>query len=142
MTTNTPATTDEAIANVIDKAMVGAEKLAQALQRMVEAYGSDAIDLALNVARIDAFSHLVPGSVCAVVATALFFFFRFAAKKWDEDYASQTGHYKHSSWDVPTIISALLGTVLSVIAVAFLFNIWAWVGIFYPELWIVKKFFL
>lgn len=107
-----------------------------AAQKVLQQYGGDAVDLGLNVLRIDAFSQLLPGVLALCV---LFLTLKVANpivkfKQADADNDSIAG--------IVGVLGCVSLLIAGVVTFANLFNVWAWVGLFYPEIYAVHKFLL
>jgi len=160
------------------------EQFFDAAQKVLAQYGGDAVDLGLNVLRIDAVSQLflplITIIICAVVLIKLSgattvsgqYIKSLLIKGYDHRTGAQDnillycGFSKEDIWDkfgdtrqkeiedmiytipffsdanIPRVILFVLTSLASTFAVVELSNIWAWTGIFYPELYAVHKFLL
>lgn len=129
---------DKAV-DIMDKAMVGAEKLTEKLAQLAEQYGPDVVNAGIEVARFTAAGKLLSGVGYAIVGWALYktSMWLFAkAKAWAEE---DEGHPF-------AIFSGVGGGVvfLGVIAAFYsalapFFSIWNWVGLIEPKLWIAHR---
>lgn len=123
---------DKAV-DIMDKAMVGAERLTEKLAELAAQYGPDVVNAAIEVARITALRPIIGGAVCAVVSYVLL---RFSIK------AFQTA--KADDWDNPVYIvgcgfSGIISSGFGTAAAIYLFDVWNWVGVFEPKLWIAHR---
>lgn len=134
-----------------------------AAQKVFEQYGGDAANLGLNVLRIDAISQMTFGIIAGII---LLSFWR-SVKRWNNNWMDITRKarytYFHSLedgteekarlesvrefWDLD--VRAFCGhflffvyMLLGLFAVIDLADLWAWTGVFYPELYAVHKFLL
>lgn len=134
------------------------EKYFEAAKGVLEQYGGDVVDVGLNVLRIEALIQL--GGLFFIV---LFYIltYRFVIQslsKWREDTrlaaifntleGARREYYRtlYAFWDLP-IRTACGNIVFSIYWGVLLLNIvninlWACVGVFYPELYAVHKFIL
>jgi hypothetical protein len=108
-----------------------------AAQGVIEKYGGDVATLGLNALRIDAASTLVVPFLCFVVGI-LAALIGYKGIPWAKRIDKR--------WETPIPVSmwalALGGPVVAIVSFLNLFKIWAWAGIFYPELWAIHKFIL
>jgi len=106
-----------------------------AAQKIIEQYGGDVAALGLNVLRIEAISELIPYLIYTILSVLFYKGALSLSKKIEED-----------NWDGDTVMFVFLGYItsccLAVVAVIGIFNLWAWVGMFWPELYAVHKFLL
>lgn len=114
---------------IIDKSQAAIATLADKLTEMAKQYGPDVADGALQMARIDAANHLLPSLVALFLAPA---FYVTARKLNPED------------WHQPSLrglatIGAGLGCAVSTLVSFGIFDLWQWVGIFEPKLWLAKR---
>lgn len=114
---------------LLDKGGAALGQFSDKLMELGKQYGPEVIDAGLAVARIDALSTLVPS---AIILTLTF----FAVRAYVKNYAWLDKH-----WD--TFMIGLFGgfalAAPCVWAFAQIFDIWRWVGIFEPKLWLAKK---
>lgn len=85
-----------------------------------------AAELALAYARVDAAGHLLVGLIGAAVLWLSVWSYLKHADFWFEKAAEVCG------------IPALTGISGALVAAINLLNIWNWVGLFYPELYLVR----
>ena len=111
------------------------DKLALAASDVLDKYAEPATELAFAVLRIDAASKLFPWLIVLVCGILVL-------NKWLLPFFKD----KSTRFSQDTIIGmaflTIITGVLSLIAAVKLFNIWAWVGLFYPEIYAVHKFIL
>ena len=115
--------------------MEGIEQKAIELIEKFEALATDiapdAIELGLMAARVAAVQDIVFSLAISLLAVSLLWFpkktWKLMADETIDDRVFGTGLAS-----IPAIITGAIGTFG-------LLNIWAWVGIFYPELWIAKQ---
>jgi len=101
-------------------------------EKFITENAGDALDLALFVARIDALQSLV--LALAGLATGLAIHWFISMKLYSK--------YKANNDDdiMPlVIIPALISTITIVTSIVYLLNIFMWVGLFRPEVWIIHK---
>jgi hypothetical protein len=145
---------------IMDKAMVGAEKLTEKLAELAVQYGPDVVNAAIEVARIEALSGLVRPLVALGICLPLFIIsVKRAAvsitkqNRWDELRDSHTYPVleggKHATKTLgygPQNVAVLLwcatasatGTI-SCFAAYGLSSVWNWVGVIEPKLWIAHR---
>lgn len=126
---------DEAAANALN---MGVDKLGELSDKFGEialAHGQDAVDLGLNVARVSAGSELVSGLLFLALSIILIVFcnkyYRWLTKDEADFCASPACMIVGGGW-----CAAVIGSLMSA---KYIINLWAWVGIFYPELWVAKE---
>ena len=108
-----------------------------AAQGVIEKYGGDVAALGLNALRIDAITHIAPNLVGMIILLTI----AFCGYKLLPTVIEKDPKYNTPLIIVPWIMM-IAGGVGGVVNLALLFNIWAWAGIFYPELWAIHKFIL
>lgn len=123
---------DKAV-DIMDKAMVGAEKLSEKLAQLAEQYGPDVVDAGLAVARVTAAQKLLYGLIAVIGSTAFFWIARYLVRKvrdenWDEFFGIGG-----------IFISGALGLFFAIGGLIDLLSIWNWVGVFEPKLWIAHR---
>ena len=88
-------------------------------------------DTVLTAVQVDAASRLVAGLVCLAIAVVGLRMCR--AKAWA--FMIDDDAYGGEGWVVMSIFSFFLLAV----ATGFLFNVWNWAAMFYPELYLAKQ---
>lgn len=116
---------------ILDKSQAAIAGFADQLQELAKQYGPDVADAALMMARIDAAQGLVGGVVAAVITWVCFVSTRSLIKKAKAQ--------PYEMWDVGAIIVGVCGAFAALVAVLTLADIWRWVGIFEPKLWLAKR---
>jgi hypothetical protein len=109
------------------------EQYFDAAKLVIDQYGGDVADLALAALRIEAASTLATPLLLLLLA---YFLYRVAKRIYGIE-KDETGDGQFTLMFGTPIIAALF-----VLGVFKLINVWAWVGIFYPELYAVHKFLL
>lgn len=112
------------------------EKFFAAAEKVLAQYGGDAVDLGLNVLRIDALSILLPSLLGVCVGVVLMVQALKVIPTIDFDKAITA---KQAMFG---FLSPLLCLPIFVENLPDATNLWAWVGTFYPELYAVHKFLL
>ena len=113
------------------------EQYFEAAKGVIEQYGGDVAEVGLNVLRIEAISEIFfPLAVILFLFASLPLMIRFG--KWINQKAIDD---RSEPWEMIYIVHILLG-IFFLIQLVSLLNLWAWVGIFYPELYAVHKFIL
>lgn len=112
-----------------------------AAKAVMEQYGGDVVDLGLNVLRIEAISEL---SIFIMLPVLAYGFYKAGNKIMALHKAELLKEKRYyDGWiGVVALLSWGVTASLAVSSVIGLFNIWAWVGMFYPELYAVHKFLL
>lgn len=116
---------EQKVIDLIDKSLETGGKL-------VDTHGQDAVDLALTVARIDAAGVIIQGAFFIAVGVLAALLTKHIIKKitageWEELVAIVTFPIGMGA------VASLIGGAIDFI------NIWAWVGIFEPKLWLAHK---
>ena len=121
-----------------------AVELIEKFESIAEQHGPQAIELGLDAVRIIGLQNVV-GHVVLLFIILLCI---YAAKKiwlvgenWNpEDHDGHTAG--HDFWPYGPFGIVCMGAFVIGVALAVrLFNIWGWVALFYPELWLVGKLF-
>lgn len=118
---------EDSAAKALDKITAGADVLTAKLGELATQYGPDVVDAALMVARVEAGQFLIFG-VVALVISAVFFPIARRAQKSDP------------SWNTPKACFFWILTLTPLAASAkHLLDVWNWVGLFEPKLWIARR---
>lgn len=156
---------DQKAIELMDHAASAVESFAAKLDTLVTELGPEVVNLALSVARIDAASYaLTNGAVCGLLVAA-FAFGSSQAKKWHAEYAPYSkgsrlymqnhrdekeaegldlmrAHgplcIRHGALTITSIVAAIFALGIALTRNAFT-DIWPWVGIIEPKLWIAKS---
>lgn len=108
-------------------------KWLDALELLVKQYSSDVLDTILAVVQITGIQQLVFGVITLLVFVALngfaYFLWTKKMKHPDED------------WDVGALFMHLISAFPFLHACIVLFNIWNWVAVFNPKLYLAYKIF-
>ena len=128
----------------IDKMIAAAEKFGDKLPQLATQYGPDVADVAdveLLAARVDAASGIVAGVASVAAAVAFAFALRYSIREHsdavgDEERCSRD---EEIPWFFAMIGSGLGAAFASIIGAAMLLNVWRWVGIFEPKVWLAGK---
>ena len=115
-----------------------------AAKAIMEQYGGDVVNLGLNVLRIEAASELITPLCFFLISSVTLFIGRKIHKSIDkekEKCKEENKHFDDGIYGAPAIFYGV-GTLVGVISTIALIDLWAWVGIFYPELYAVHKFLL
>ena len=111
-----------------------------AAQSVIDTYGGDAADLGLMALRIEAASDLIiPLIFTGLLIAILRYLLPIMIKGWKDEYDGRSNN--EAATVVGTVGCGLagFGLILSTIEVL---DIWAWVGMFYPEAYAVHLFLL
>lgn len=125
----------ETVDKVLSFIEQGATSFAGTVQNVVAQYGQPAYELAKATARVAAINDLLPGVVLAFICAPLIWFCRKGYAKT----ADNTDRYSDKEgWAILMVTSGIgaLGTFVA--ALVNLANAWAWVGLFHPEIYMVK----
>lgn len=141
-TVETPTLEGRAI-ELIDDAQAGLGALTNRLGELAVQYGPEVVDAALNVARVSAAKPLVAGFGILVLATILGVtgIRLFQTGRKDNLLANEKAGYSNVGEARMAFggACAVAGVVSLIISGTLLLNIWNWVGIFAPELWIAHR---
>jgi len=113
------------------------EKYFDAAKTVIDQYGGDVSELALMALRIEALGELLPSIVMTL-------FFILTYKKFTDIIKDTNKKIKsepygiHDLKYIPIVIYGCFGVGVAIS----LIDIWAWAGLFYPELYAVHKFIL
>jgi len=111
------------------------EQYFEAAKQVIEQYGGDVAELGLMALRVEAISCLLPGLIIIILARPLY-------KVWKKIGDYEEAHSYGRDRGVTVVAGATIGAILLILTLVTLFNIWSWVGIFYPELYAVYKMVL
>lgn len=136
---------EEKAVELMDKAADAIEAFAGKLEALGVEYGPDVVDAALGVARVSAASEIVTGFVLtACGAVGLRFGWPLASNgiklarrymKPDYPVNGPDGFALAAVGSVGCVISC----IVLMIGLLELIDVWPWVGIFEPKLWIAKQ---
>lgn len=118
---------------ILDASQKAIGEFADKMVELGKQYGPDVADAALQMARIDAIQFLVPGVVAAILCGLLILVGIKLARAVNADkFSADTA--------IPLFAFGGLCTVISAgFAIFRLVDVWAWVGIFEPKLWLAKR---
>jgi len=123
----------EAVAFAFDKM----EQYFNAAGKVIEQYGGDVAELGLLALRIDAITIVAPSTLWLLLYVTVLFKFsslcNYISNLSDEFDKSVVTVFLGGTWFMLGIPTAVENNT---------FNVWAWAGIFYPELYAVHKFIL
>lgn len=119
---------------ILDKSQAAIATFADNLVEMAQQYGPDVAEAALTMARIDALSSLVPALVGLIATVVYVYFFFKKMMPWvnaEHDY------------DINRTFTCIVSTVamffVGLFSLVGVLNLWLWVGVFEPKLWVAKK---
>lgn len=132
-------------AKAIGKLSDAADQLAAKMVELAQQYGPDVIDAGLAVARIEAAQGIVKGVVLLAVS-AVFSFICYKLTKIgfnlmriyklpETSHGAPDGMWQITIGGCAGIVAAIIG----IASVVVLIDIWNWVGIFEPKLWIAHR---
>lgn len=118
-------------ANLLEKFGNKALEYTQALEEITKQYTPDVVDAALKVVQLNGVFSLLEAFVwflpfCIISCICLYYFWK-GVKEDDDDK-------KFFS-----ILISIIPCIVTGIAISHLINIWSWVAIFEPKLWIAYK---
>lgn len=134
----TTETTDKVMEKTLDKADELLTSVLSGLKDLVSKYGSDAVDLGLNVIRIEGVSQILIGLVLwmfVVFGVVLFMKMNDFRKHLLSENPKNDNFAPEFAMFVGVAIS--IGTGFA--SIFFIFNIWNWVAIFAPQLYLAHK---
>ena len=132
-------------AKALDKLTTATEAVVAKLGTLAEKYGPEAIDAGLSVVRIGGVAAVVSGTAVGVAAYLAFKFGRsvfVVGQLINREWQKPSTPASAPSGDFQMLVGVVLlaasggGLLFAVISVA---NVWNWVAIFEPKLWIAKK---
>jgi hypothetical protein len=107
------------------------EQQLAAILGQLRALARPALETAVSLAQITALGNLLIGVSCAAAAVACVFRIRACMRAWE---------HKYVDYDVPVYVllglGALTGALMALVA---LLDIWNWVGLFNPELYLAHR---
>lgn len=121
------------------------EQYFEAAKQVLEQYGPDAVDLGLAALRVEAASELVLPLALFVVGCIVArksFLFLNAEVPTGNDIETRKRYLDDSPETFSGMLALLLGSLFGLGGLVFLLDVWAWAGIFYPELYAVHEFIL
>lgn len=122
---------DKAV-EILDKADVAISTFADKLGELAKQYGPEVADAAFALARIDAISTLLTPFLCLVLCSAAL---RWAWKPaWEWSDKDKYGDREFAVFMGLCVLG--VGVLTSFFMLA---DVWAWVGIFEPKLWLAKR---
>lgn len=122
----------------MDRALNMAEKFASKIEEILEEYGPDAVELTEQVGRVGAIDDLVPGLVALIIAIFSVISFAWVAKR-----AKRADEEEDASIVGPCVFAGMIAFVASLVSLIVTFgelvDVWAWVGLAHPEVWLASK---
>ena len=128
---------------VMDKAMDGVDKLTVMLGEVAERYGPEVVDAALNVARVSAGAALVYAAVGVGLIYSLFrigipLTYKYRASLSKKNRSEEEFWFPVIVIWIP-VLFITAGVSLGALRMLQIFNVWNWVGLIEPKLWIAQK---
>lgn len=128
----------DSTSKLLDKAGEMADNIASKMTSLAEKYGPDVVDAGLAVVRIAGLQSIMTGLVCGIFAALILRYISWPC------VAKTKTQYNNDPQDFPFWI---LGVVFPIIPSFFLLlefvsrvaNIWNWIQIFYPQLYVAKR---
>lgn len=136
------STLDEALAKAVGDVSEGVAKLSSKLESLATEHGQVAWDLALNVARVQAASEIFAGLVALMIFLICLRFFLKGVKmggtpvEGESSIQQDDREVKAAFIAIP---SAIIGLISFVPTFLYLKDLWSWIGIVYPELYIAHQ---
>ena len=108
-----------------------AVELIEKFEQLATDIAPDAVELGMTTARVAAAQTLVTGGILAILAIAGWFIVFSKVLPWERGKVKCDFFY--------TSMASFVPGVISIATLVHLTDVWAWAGIFYPELWIAKQ---
>lgn len=126
----TDKTLEDKAVEILDASQQAIGAFADKLGDLAKQYGPDVMDAALQMARVDAINALVvPITSLIIFAVVYTVFWKKAWPKLAEVHDGGFAAFMLHMFFVPWFGFSLFHTL----------NVWAWVGIFEPKLWLAKR---
>lgn len=133
---------EQSAAGAIDKLVQSADALTAKLGALAEKYGPEVIDAGLTVVQIEGASNVLVGLIGAAVAGLASVyaprFFRRGQEQWQAYLKNRVGP-EGDACMAAGFGNAVVGGIGALVALLTLANLWNWVAIFSPKLWIAHK---
>lgn len=110
------------------------EQYFDAAKTVIEQYGGDVAELGLGALRVQAASELAPALAGILILIAIY------CLRGKIKYEAEVN--RSGGGAVAIVATLMVGAASLIVTLEALLNIWAWVGIFYPELYAVYLFIL
>ena len=134
---------EEKAVEIIDKTLDNMDKLTVMLAEVAEKYGPEVVDAGLTVVRVSAGSTLIHAAIGTALIVALFKFgipltFKYRASLPESDR-------DNTEFFMPTFLCwviagvGVFGISLGGFGTLKLFNLWTWVALVEPKLWIAHR---
>lgn len=126
--------TDAVVATVADKLGDKALQYLQSFEELAKQYSPDVVDAGLTVIRVHGIKSIVEClvgiAIGAAFCLAAYKLYPIIEEKVDESMAS-----------IFSTISGIIGTIVLAVASISIFNVWTWVAVFDPKLYLAYKIF-
>lgn len=111
-----------------------ATKLFTGMESLVVKHGQDAIDLGLATVQVTGIASLFDGLVALIIGLVFLGVFRWCFKYCNSEYD------EYEPMQYFCAAGSALGIIISAgIALSIFFNVWNYVAIVKPEIWLAKK---
>lgn len=127
---------------ILDKSQAAIGQFADKLGEMAKQYGPDVADAALQMARVDAIDSLVAPITCLLIliVTGAYGMPKMWAWARQKNAALKAEHdYDQGAPIFFSILATVAYAISTFAALANTLNVWAWIGIFEPKLWLAKR---
>lgn len=127
-------------AKALNKLTTATEAVVAKLGTLAEKYGPEAIDAGLWVVRVNGLRDLAFSALWLGLSGVLLFW--LAPKLWARATAYNEANPRdiwHVERRIPGVLLYVLGAFTGAIAAFCFFDVWTWVAIFEPKLWVAKK---
>jgi len=131
-------TLEDKAVEILDASQHAIGAFGDKLADLAKQYGPDVAEAALQMARVDAMSHLVTLLVLAVVLAIALKYAVLPTWKWARTY-KDSGNYSDGFEYVPAVLLWMAWSGCAAAVVIGLSNLWLWFGIFEPKLWLAKR---
>ena len=108
-----------------------------AAEAAIEQYGEGAVEFALSIARIDAFSHVAGGFLALAFAWAFIFPVKNLLIRQSEKIQDRID--REFARNISLLLVYILAFGAFVASLVEVLNVFAWIGIFKPEVWLAYK---
>lgn len=127
----------DAMDTAVTKLTAAIEAGIKAVGTLGEKYGPEVIDSALWVVRINGINNILSNVLGVVLAAGtVWVCWHYGLKEWR---AHDDKENTNPAIIMSTSFGILFGSIIFIICASSVLNIWHWVAIFEPRLWIARK---
>lgn len=131
---------------ILDKSQATIATFSDKMVELAKQYGPDVADAALQMARVDAAQGLVKAAIILIASSAAMWLAWYLYKleipfKQNEAYSSRIDDNSEKRFfkSIAAIIIGISSSFVFVSGMIDFCNLWRWVGIFEPKLWLAKR---